>query len=99
VVEQGPVADVLGRPLHPYTARLLDSVPKLGMGKAELTAIPGQVPDMGALPPGCAFHPRCERASEQCHRRDPVARSFGGGRLAACFHVKDAPELGDDRVA
>ncbi len=99
VVEQGPVADVLGRPLHPYTAKLLDSVPKLGMGKAELTAIPGQVPDMGSLPPGCAFHPRCERASEQCRRRDPVARSFGGGRLAACFHVEDAPELGDDRVA
>ena len=99
VVELGTVTEVLGQPLHPYTTKLLASVPKLGLGKAELTAIPGQVPDMGALPPGCAFNPRCDRATEQCRQQDPVIRDFGGQRMAACFHVESEPVSAGQTVA
>jgi oligopeptide/dipeptide ABC transporter ATP-binding protein len=72
IVETGPAHDVLRHPLHPYTRLLLDSVPRLGAGTARLTAIPGSVPSMRAIPSGCRFHPRCPHAQPDCRQIDPV---------------------------
>lgn len=70
IVETGPTADVLQSPQHPYTERLIQSVPELGGGKRELVAIPGLPPAVDDLPPGCAFAPRCLRAQPDCSAAD-----------------------------
>ncbi len=70
IVETGRTADVLSAPAHPYTERLIRSVPELGGGKRELVAIPGLPPAVDDLPPGCAFAPRCLKAQEVCTKGD-----------------------------
>ena len=64
IVEEGPVQEILRDPRHPYTAGLLRAAPRLERGK--LTPIPGTVPPLDALPPGCAFAPRCEFRRAEC---------------------------------
>src|SRR6266404_5339609 len=59
IVEIARARDLLRRPLHPYTQALMNSVPKLGAEAQRLTAIPGSVPNLGDIPTGCRFHPRC----------------------------------------
>jgi oligopeptide/dipeptide ABC transporter ATP-binding protein len=67
IVEEGPVEDVLTRPRHPYTRALLSSLPGLhGGDRAALATIGGQPPDLGELPPGCPFAPRCPFAALPC---------------------------------
>ncbi|MGI9333626.1 MAG: ABC transporter ATP-binding protein [Gammaproteobacteria bacterium] len=87
VVEVGTVAEVFETPRHPYTEKLLQTVPRLGTGRAELAHIPGQVPDMARPPPGCAFHPRCQRASEACIQSAPAVRIDNVGHGVACHHA------------
>lgn len=74
VVESGDVRTIFKHPLHPYTVGLMRSIPKMGHGlKERLTPIPGSVPDPFAVPPGCAFAPRCpapQRAS--CQQEVPL---------------------------
>ena len=91
VVEAGPVADVFAAPAHPYTASLLNAVPALGRGGMKLTQIPGQVPNMAAPPPGCAFHPRCSSMTERCRRADPVMTVTSPGRTLACHNPVGRP--------
>ncbi|MEQ8654485.1 MAG: ABC transporter ATP-binding protein [Kiloniellales bacterium] len=86
VVEMGPVAEVFAAPAHPYTQRLMETVPALGRGKATLIHIPGHVPDMANPPAGCAFHPRCHRASERCRREAPTLSLLRGRQAAACHN-------------
>ncbi|GAB5467555.1 MAG: ABC transporter ATP-binding protein [Rhodospirillales bacterium] len=91
VVETGQVEAVFDAPAHPYTRRLMETVPKLGQGKETLVHIPGQVPDMAAPPPGCAFHPRCHLASATCRESAPELRRQPGAadptsHLVACHH-------------
>src|SRR5947199_6720381 len=62
VVESGPVSRIFNAPSHPYTEALLNAIPRMSDGDQRLTAIDGQPPDLAALPPGCAFPPRCPRA-------------------------------------
>jgi len=64
IVEEGPSAEVLHRPRHPYTEGLLRAAPRLAREK--LSAIPGAVPSLDALPAGCAFAPRCSRHVPEC---------------------------------
>src|SRR6185437_376068 len=66
VVEQGPTARVLGRPLHPYSAALLRSLPEQAAPKAPLAAIPGMAASLADPAAGCAFRPRCAFAHERC---------------------------------
>ena len=71
IVEHGPVADVLANPRHPYTQGLLAAVPRLDAPKdAPLADIPGTVPPPWDWPEGCAFHPRCAKATDACRRSD-----------------------------
>lgn len=86
VVESGPVEDLLDHPAHPYTASLLTAVPALGGGRKLLTQIPGSVPDMGDLPQGCAFHPRCSVARDLCDHVNPKRSRIGSGRAVSCHH-------------
>ena len=69
IVEQGPVREVLTSPRHPYTQGLLAASPTLERGK--LRPIPGSVPQLTELPPGCAFAPRCAFRREECEREMP----------------------------
>jgi len=73
VVEQAPVKELFARPRHPYTAGLLGSIPSLGRGEAKkrLQEIPGMVPALGELPPGCKFQDRCPRVQDGCRGEEP----------------------------
>jgi peptide/nickel transport system ATP-binding protein len=85
IVEQGPVAQIVRQPRHPYTAGLLaSSVGMENRGKT-LVSVPGSPPDLACLPPGCSFAPRCAGANEQCRRERPPVLSRGNESLA-CFH-------------
>ena len=84
IVERGPTRAVLESPRHPYTSGLLATLPRLGRNPARLPAIPGNVPDLAALPPGCAFVDRCSRAVPECRRATPPLEALEGGRAVAC---------------
>lgn len=85
IVEQGPTADVLRHPLHPYTKGLIASRPVPGERRRRLYSIPGQVPDLAELPPWCAFYDRCGRATDACRRGIPPLVG-DETRQAACIH-------------
>jgi peptide/nickel transport system ATP-binding protein len=84
IVEQGPTAAVLRTPRHPYTRGLVDSLPTLGAPGRDLAQIPGNPPSLRDLPEGCAFRPRCPRASAAC----AVAPATAGTNLRSwrCHH-------------
>jgi peptide/nickel transport system ATP-binding protein len=82
VVEYGPVEDVLVRPLHPYTAGLLHSVPRANGRKSKLASIPGRVPAPAEMPPGCRFAARCSHAQRPC--AEPQALVGLGERRVRC---------------
>ena len=88
VVESGPTAEILRQPQHPYTQGLIASRPVPGERRRRLYSIPGQVPDLAALPAGCAFADRCQRASAACRQSSPAL--LGTTRQAACFHTTSA---------
>ncbi len=85
VVEEGPVAEVLRAPRHPYTEGLLRASPQLS--RRELIPIPGMVPALDAVPPGCAFEPRCALRRDECTQAVPEARNAGPGHTARCILV------------
>jgi len=87
IVEAADVETLYADPRHPYTQRLLATVPRMGQNRDELPAISGQVPNMANPPTGCAFHPRCENASDICRDKDPETRSPREGSTVACHHA------------
>ena len=87
IAEIGPVADVIHDPRHPYTVGLMGAIPKLGEERERLEQIDGAMPRLNAIPPGCAFHPRCPRAMPVCSERRPDPMPAGRS-LAACWLVQ-----------
>jgi oligopeptide/dipeptide ABC transporter ATP-binding protein len=84
IVEFGPVREVFRDPKHPYTRGLLASLPT-GKPGTRLSAIEGTVPILGALPPGCAFNPRCPDRFDRCTTAPPPDYDVGDGRTAKCY--------------
>ena len=87
IVEVGPVHDVIHAPAHPYTAGLMGSIPSMDGERERLLQIEGAMPRLTAIPSGCAFHPRCPRATERCHGERPELMAAGATR-AACWLVQ-----------
>jgi peptide/nickel transport system ATP-binding protein len=85
VVEQGPTAAIVDRPVHPYTQGLLDSVPSRNVRGRHLHQIPGMAPSLLNPPAGCPFRPRCPRADEVC-TAEPAEVEHRPGQWACCFH-------------
>lgn len=88
IVEQAPVDQLYEHPRHPYTVGLLGSLPILGEEEpGELTTIPGLPPDPTAMPPGCAFHPRCAfREDRRCETEHPELREVADGHWVRSFY-------------
>jgi oligopeptide/dipeptide ABC transporter ATP-binding protein len=85
IVERARVDALFGEPQHPCTIGLLGSIPKLHLDQPRLAAIEGQVPNPLTPVAGCAFHPRCPFADDQCRRTEPPLIDVGGGHEAACW--------------
>jgi peptide/nickel transport system ATP-binding protein len=90
VVETGPVDAVTRQPRHPYTQGLMASIPSMRQREAELRQIEGAMPRLNAMPPGCAFHPRCPVMEARC--RSTVPRLEAGHHAAACWKVSPEPQ-------
>jgi peptide/nickel transport system ATP-binding protein len=90
IVEIGPVADVIHRPQHPYTSGLMGSIPSIVDERERLTQIDGSMPRIAAVPPGCAFHPRCPRVFERCRHERPELLPAGATTAACWLHAKAA---------
>lgn len=99
VIENAPVREALKRPLHPYTAALLKSLPGIAGDCERLPAIRGSVPSLTAIPQGCPFHPRCEFAQkDRCNVGvPPPLRIFQGGRQAACHRIEELHSIAEVR--
>ncbi len=87
VVEMGRPEDIFHAPRHPYASSLIAATPipdphrRIGR-----IVLPGEVPSPSNPPPGCTFHPRCSRATNECHESEPVLRPVGDDHYVACFH-------------
>ena len=71
IVEIGPVHEVINHPAHPYTAGLMAAIPDITQDRERLHQIDGAMPRLNAIPPGCAFNPRCDRAVSRCKTERP----------------------------
>lgn len=87
LVERGRAGAILGRPLHPYTRLLFETVPDIATIGRRRTPLKGEPPSPLTPPPGCAFHPRCPLATQRCREELPLPRSFEGVRIA-CHEVE-----------
>jgi len=92
LAELGPVREVIHQPRHPYTAGLMGSIPKLGAVKrhARLVQIDGAMPRLNAIPPGCAYNPRCPKRFARCTAERPEPLPVGNA-LVSCWLYADGP--------
>ena len=100
-VEEGSVEDIFAKPQMPYTLGLMNSIPRVDKAaehQDRLEAIPGNVPNPLYLPQGCAFHPRCGFAKDECKEAIPPLEDTGGGHMVRCIRW-DQLELEEEKVA
>ncbi len=88
IVETAPTVELFKRPQHPYTQGLIASVPKLGSGVKTLPSIPGSVPDISAMPPGCKFAARCKFCMDRCKTEEPELVDIAANQKVRC-HLKE----------
>jgi peptide/nickel transport system ATP-binding protein len=95
-VEEATVGELFARPLHPYTRGLMNSIPRLSLMRREagheaprLQEIPGMVPALNDLPPGCVFAPRCAYAEDRCRAAFPAYEEKRPGHWAACWRSRE----------
>jgi len=97
IVEQADVRTLFEQPLHPYTQGLIGSIPILGKLKDRLEVIPGSVPNLVNLPPGCQFAPRCKARMEHnlaiCSEQEPQLLEVAAGHSVRCWLYVDAEGL------
>jgi peptide/nickel transport system ATP-binding protein len=93
VVERGPVAAVIGEPMHPYTRALMSAIPTRETRRGELRGLAGAVPNLITPPPGCRFAPRCQYALPACVTAVPPSVAVGNGHAAACIRVHEMEAL------
>jgi oligopeptide/dipeptide ABC transporter ATP-binding protein len=87
LMEKGQIDQVIENPLHPYTRGLLCCLPKISAQREKIFPIPGLVPDLADLSPGCPFSPRCDRVTPECSQIDTVPlKKLPDGRLVRCLH-------------
>ena len=89
IVEQADVVELFRAPAHPYTAALMDSLPRLDLKGQTLETIKGLPPSLLDIPPGCPFHPRCKRAEDRCSVEVPPQHGIGFGRTSACHFAEE----------
>ena len=86
MMEKGTADQVTGDPKHPYTDGLLRCLPRISQEREKIRPIPGLVPDLAGLAPGCPFAPRCERAMDKCQTNIEIPLTdLGEGRLVRCL--------------
>jgi peptide/nickel transport system ATP-binding protein len=88
LAEIGPVRNIIHQPRHPYTTGLMNSIPRVGNQRERLAQIEGSMPRLNAIPPGCAFNPRCPRRFARCTEIRPELIEAGETR-AACWLYTD----------
>jgi len=91
ILEEAPLHDIFAAPRHPYTAGLIECLPDRGVARARqpLTPIPGRLPSVSALPPGCIFEPRCRYAHADCAQDHPNLAEVEAGHRARCFYWRE----------
>jgi peptide/nickel transport system ATP-binding protein len=89
LVEEAPTPAIFAKPLHPYTAHLIESLPRIGDSGLK-KALGGSPPNLSAPPPGCRFHPRCPLAAEICRLEVPALTELAPGHRVACFAASPA---------
>ncbi len=89
VAEIGKVSQVVGAPLHPYAQGLMGAIPSLDNEEPRLRQIPGSMPSLTALPGGCSFHPRCERAMDICRQRAPALLGAMDHKVACHLYERE----------
>ncbi|MBS0561846.1 MAG: ABC transporter ATP-binding protein [Proteobacteria bacterium] len=92
IAEIGPVASVVKAPAHPYSKGLMGSIPALGHRMARLAQIDGAMPRLNAIPPGCAFNPRCKRVFDRCRVERPDLLPAGDTRAACWLYAEGAAD-------
>jgi peptide/nickel transport system ATP-binding protein len=90
LAEIGPVHEVINQPAHPYSMGLMASIPDITIERERLMQIDGAMPRLDAIPPGCAYNPRCPRAFDRCTRERPELLAAGATRAACWLHDADA---------
>jgi oligopeptide/dipeptide ABC transporter ATP-binding protein len=98
IVEEAPVRVLFADPKHPYTQGLMASIPS-GTRGSRLSAIPGTVPPLGALPPGCSFTPRCPRRFEPCPTAHPGVTTVSTEHGVKCYLYGPAVETAEEPAA
>jgi len=97
-MERAGVVDLFGKPLHPYTWGLLESIPTVVQKGTRLMPIEGAPPSLISVPPGCPFHPRCPHRFSPCDSERPDFKDRGGGHPEAChLSVEDKRRLWSER--
>ncbi len=93
IIEQAEIEPIFDTPMHPYTKGLIASVPILGQVQERLETIPGSVPNLVNMPPGCRFAPRCrprvEQGLEICNKTEPALNEYQSGHSVRCWLYQD----------